>query len=227
MSLINNLNNVDFVIMFFTLLFMLYGYARGFTKEVLSILSLFISFYFSINFYPFASEFIKKYITMIMLADSIAFGLIFIVAYSLVSIFSSFLAKSVKNTSLRIIDKNFGIIIGFFKSIVVLSLIFIILSVTLWKKNIPILVLEAKSTKAIIYSSSLIVDVIPEEKLKKILTSFGVTELSPFHNKKSNNSGIEKYTEPAMKTNLNKEKQGYTTNDNESLDRLFNIENNE
>ncbi len=213
--------------MFFTLLFIFYGYARGFTKEVFSILSLFLSSYFSINFYPFISEFIKKYITMEVLADSISFGLIFIASYSLVSIFSSFIAKSIKNTSLRIVDRNFGIFIGFVKSIFVLSLIFIILSVTLWKKNIPILVLEAKSTKAIIYTSSLIIGIIPEEKLKKILTSFGVTELNPFLNKKNNTSGIEKYTEPAMKTNLNKDKQGYTKNDNESLDRLFNIENNE
>ncbi len=213
--------------MFIALLFMLYGYSRGFTKEFLSIFSLFFSVYFSIHFYPYVSEYLRKYIEMFVLADSISFSILFVLTFSIVNIIISLIVNKIRNTSFSILDKNLGILIGFIKSIVILSLLFIALTLSLWKDKIPKVILEAKTIKVISYTSHLIVDIIPKVSLDKILTIFEIKDLNPLIFKKNNKNGIEKYTEPAMNPNLKKDKEGYTKNDNESLDKLFNIENEE
>ena len=227
MSFINNLNNVDLVVMFITLVFMFYGYSRGCFKEILSIFSLFFSAFISINLYPHVNQFLRNYIEMYILADSISFSIMFIFIYSLINILSSFLVKSIKNSPISIIDKNFGILIGFVKSIIILSLIFILLTITIWKKNIPKFILEARSITIIFYTSSKIIDFIPNKNLNKILQTFGVNNFDLMLYKDKNKKGIEKYNEPIMRPNYDKDKEGYTKNDNESLDRLFNIENDE
>ena len=213
--------------MFIILLFMFFGYSRGFIKEILSIFSLFFSGYFSINLYPIASSFLRDYIEMHILADAISFFIMFIFIYSLVNIISSLIVKSIRNTSMDIMDKNFGIIIGFVKSVAVLSLIFIGLTLTIWKKDIPKFILEARSIAIISYTSSIIVDLIPSKSLAKIVKIFNINELSPMIYKNNSSKGIEKYNEPILRPSINEDSEGYTKNDNESLDRLFNIENDE
>ena len=116
---------------------MIYGYSRGLIKEILSILSILISIYISINVYPNISLFIKEYIEIAVLADSISFALMFLFLYSLINIFSNFIVSSITNTPIRILDKNFGILFGFFRALLILSLLNILLYWTLWKKNIP------------------------------------------------------------------------------------------
>ena len=122
MSFINNLNNADFIVM---LLYYLqcFGYLRGFVKEFLSIFSIFISGYLSIYFYPDISLFIKKYVEMGVIADIISLSILFFFIYSCFSILIKLLTKKINNTSLEIFDKNFGIIFGFVKAMILLSII--------------------------------------------------------------------------------------------------------
>ena len=87
--------------------------------------------------------------------------------------------------------------------------------------------MEARSITIIFYTSSKIIDFIPNKNLNKILQTFGVNNFDLMLYKDKNKKGIEKYNEPIMRPNYDKDKEGYTKNDNESLDRLFNIENDE
>ena len=137
MSFINNFNQVDILRIIFTIISMIYGYSRGLIKEILSILSILISVYISINVYPNISLFIKEYIEMAVLADSISFALMFLFLYSLINIFSNFIVSGITNTPIRILDKNFGIFFGFFRALLIFSLLNILLYATLWKKNVP------------------------------------------------------------------------------------------
>ena len=99
MSFINNFNQIDILIITLTIISMIYGYSRGLIKEILSILSILISVYISINVYPNISLFIKEYIDMAVLADSISFALMFLFLYSLVNIFSNFIVSGITNSS--------------------------------------------------------------------------------------------------------------------------------
>ena len=154
--------------MLITLISMFYGYNRGLVKESLSIISLFFAGYLSLNFYPNISIFFKEYINLDYLTDGFSFGILFLFIYSIFSIFSNFLAKFIKNISLDILDKNFGIIFGFLRAVFLLSILNIGMIWFVWKEDVPIWIKDSKSVNVISYTSSFILKRIPEKKIIKI-----------------------------------------------------------
>ena len=226
MSFINNLNQIDILIIILTIISMIYGYSRGLIKEILSILSLLISVYISINVYPNISLFIKEYIEMAVLADSISFALMFLFLYSLINILSNFIVTSITNTPIRILDKNFGILFGFFRALLIFSLLNILLYWTLWKKNIPVWLNNSKSMILINYTSDKLIQILPGRSLKSIEQLFNISldnGIKKFINKKKQ---LDKYNEPVINLKEDNNQKGYSESDNDSLDKLFNIESN-
>ena len=226
MSFINNFNQIDILIIILTIISMIYGYSRGLIKEILSILSLLISVYISINVYPNISLFIKEYIEMAVLADSISFALMFLFLYSLINIFSNFIVSSIANTPIRILDKNFGILFGFFRALLIFSLLNILLYWTLWKKNIPVWLNNSKSMILINYTSDKLIQILPSRSLKSIEQLFNISldnGTKKFINKKKQ---LDKYNEPVINLKKDNNQKGYSESDNDSLDKLFNIESN-
>ncbi len=226
MSFINNFNQIDILIIILTIISMIYGYSRGLIKEILSILSLLISVYISINVYPNISLFIKEYIEMAVLADSISFALMFLFLYSLINIFSNFIVSSITNTPIRILDKNFGILFGFFRALLIFSLLNILLYLTLWKKNIPEWLNNSKSMILINYTSDKLIQILPSRSLESIEQLFNISldnGIKKFINKKKQ---LDKYNEPVINLKKDSNQKGYSESDNDSLDKLFNIESN-
>ena len=226
MSFINNFSPIDIIIIILTIISMIYGYSRGLIKEILSILSILISVYMSINVYPNISLFIKEYIEMAVLADSISFALMFLFLYSFINIFINFIISSITNTPIRILDKNFGILFGFFRALLILSLFNILLYLTLWKKNIPEWLNNSKSMILIDYTSDKLIKILPSRSLKSIEQLFNISldnGVKKFINKEKQ---IDKYNEPVINLRKDNNQKGYSESDNDSLDKLFNIESN-
>ena len=224
MSFINNFNQIDILIIILTIISMIYGYSRGLIKEILSILSILLSVYISIYVYPNISLFIKEYIDMAVLADSISFALMFLFLYSLINIFSNFIVSSITNTPIRILDKNFGILFGFFRALLIFSLLNILLYWTLWKKNIPEWLNNSKSIVLINYTSDKLIQILPSRNLKSIEQLFSVSldnGIKKFINK---DKQLDKYNEPVINSKKGDNQKGYSESDNDSLDKLFNIE---
>jgi len=224
LSLINNLNNTDFIVMLITLISMFYGYNRGLVKEILSILSLIFSGYLSLNFYPNISKFLKQYINLDYLTDALSFGILFLFIYSVLVIFSGFIAKFIKSISLEILDKNLGIIFGFIRSLFLLSIINILMIWFVWREDIPIWIKEAKSANIINYSSNILLNFVPKKNIVDLEQTFDIKIKEKMSLYPKFNEDIKKLSEPAMK-NPKINSKGYSKNDNESLDQLFNIEN--
>ena len=222
MNFINNFNQLDILILILTIVSMIYGYLRGLIKEILSIFSLLISVYISIILYPEISSFIKEYIEMIILADSISFAILFLLIYSLINIFSNFIVSNISNTPLKILDKNFGILFGFFRALLIFSLINILLNWVVWKKNIPDWIKNSKTMILINYTSNKFIKFLPEGSIKKIEDTFNISLDNKIKDLINNKKRLDKYNEPII--NLKKNNKGYSDSDNDSLDKLFNIE---
>ena len=222
MNFINNFNQLDILILILTTVSMIYGYLRGLIKEILSIFSLLISVYISIILYPEISSFIKEYIEMIILADSISFALLFLLIYSLINIFSNFIVSNISNTPLKILDKNFGILFGFFRALLIFSLINILLNWVVWKKSIPDWINNSKAMILINYTSNKFIKFLPKGSIKKIEDTFNITLDNKIKDLINNKKRLDKYNEPVI--NLQKNNKGYSDSDNDSLDKLFNIE---
>ena len=226
MSFINNFNQIDILIITLTIISMIYGYSRGLIKEILSILSILVSVYISINIYPNISIFIKEYIDMAVFADSVSFALMFLFLYSLINIFSNFIVSNITNTPIRIFDKNFGILFGFFRALLIFSLLNILLHTTLWKKNSPEWLSNSKSMILINYTSDKLIQILPSKSLKSIEKLFNISldnGIRKFINKEKQ---IDRYNEPVINLKKDDSQKGYSESDNDSLDKLFNIESN-
>ena len=224
MSFINNFNQLDILIIILTIVSMIYGYIRGLIKEILSILSILVSVYISINIYPRLSLFLKEYIEMAVLADSISFAVMFLLICSLINIFSNFVVSSISDTPLRILDKNFGILFGFFRALLIFSLLNILLNWTLWKKNIPVWLNDSKAMLLINYTSNKFIKILPNKNLKNIEQLFDISLDNKFKKLINKEKQLDKYNEPAINKQKDDNHKGYSDNDNESLNKLFNIE---
>ena len=226
MSFINNFNQIDILIIILTIISMIYGYSRGLIKEILSILSILVSVYISIEVYPSISLFIKEYIEMAVLADSISFALMFLFLYSLINILCNFIVSSITNTPIRILDKNFGILFGFFRALLVFSLLNILLYGTLWKESIPEWLNNSKSMILINYTSNKLIKILPTRNLKSIEQLFNISLDNKVKKFINNDKQLDKYNEPVINLKKDDNKKGYRESDNDSLDKLFNIESN-
>ena len=226
MSFINNFNQIDILVIILTIISMIYGYLRGLIKEILSILFLLVSVYISINLYPNISLFIKEYIEMAMLADGISFALMFLFLYSLINIFSNFIVASITNTPIRVLDKNFGILFGFFRALLIFSLLNILLYWTLWKENTPEWLNKSKSMVLINFTSDKLIKILPTKSLKSIEQLFNISLENNVKKFINNENQLDKYNEPVINFKKDDNKKGYSDSDNDSLDKLFNIESN-
>jgi len=225
-SFINNFNQIDILIIILTIISMIYGYSRGLIKEILSILSLLVSVYISINLYPNISLFIKEYIEMAVLADSISFALMFLFLYSLINIFSNFIVSNITNSPIRVLDKNFGILFGFLRTLLIFSLLNILLYWTLWKQSKPAWLNNSKSMVLINYTSDKIIKMLPDNSLKSIEELFNISLDNDVKEFINNEKQIDKYNEPVINLKRDNNQKGYSESDNDSLDKLFNIESN-
>jgi membrane protein required for colicin V production len=163
---------------------------------------------------------------MAVLADSISFALMFLFLYSLINIFSNFLVSSITNTPIRILDKNFGILFGFFRALLILSLLNILLYWTLWKKNIPEWLNNSKSMILINYTSDKLMQILPSRSLKSIEKLFNISLDNGIKKIINKEKKLDKYNEPVINFKNEDKQKGYSKSDNESLDKLFNIESN-
>ena len=91
------------------------------------------------------------------------------------------------------------------------------------EKNTPEWLNESRSMLLINYTSDKFIKILPKKSLERIEKLFNITlneGVKEFINKKQ----LDKYNEPAINIQKEDNYKGYSDTDNESLDKLFNIE---
>ena len=77
------------------------------------------------------------------------------------------------------------------------------------------------------FTSDKLIKILPTRSLKSVEQLFNISldnGIKQFINKEIQ---LDKYNEPVINLKKNDNKKGYSESDNDSLDKLFNIENNE
>ena len=94
------------------------------------------------------------------------------------------------------------------------------------EKNIPEWLNNSKSMILINYTSDKLIQILPSRSLKSIEQLFNISldnGIKKFINKKKQ---LDKYNEPVINLKKDNNQKGYSESDNDSLDKLFNIESN-
>ncbi len=159
---------VDTFICVVILLSFIIGWARGATKEILSVVAWIGGGYLAVSFFPYAKEFTRTYISHKLIADfSTACGL-FILFLTLLSVFNYFCSNLVKKSMLNTTDKALGGIFGIARGAVILAAFDLIINQCMLNET-PKFVENSKLRNVVTSLSNFMILVLPEDLQNKIL----------------------------------------------------------
>ena len=94
------------------------------------------------------------------------------------------------------------------------------------EKNIPEWLNNSKSMVLINYTSDKLIQILPSRSLKSIEQLFNISLDNGIKIFIKKEKQLDKYNEPVINFKKDDNKKGYSDSDNDSLDKLFNIESN-
>ena len=129
LSIILIMNWIDLVIVVILILSLIKGFINGLVKEVASLAALILGIWGAIKFSGFTAEKLYDYFDMTnhyvgVIAFLITFGII-VVAINFIGIMAG---KIIDAVSLGFVNRLLGIVFGLFKSVLIMSVFFVILN---------------------------------------------------------------------------------------------------
>ncbi len=125
------MNEFDLGIIVFIGLSGLFAFARGFVKEVLSIIAWFGASLAALYAFPYLRPFALRFTPSPEVADATSSLIAFIIALVILSFITAAVARRVKDSPLSAIDRTLGLVFGVARGALLAVLIFIALSYTL------------------------------------------------------------------------------------------------
>lgn len=161
---------VDGVVGFVLLISALLAYSRGFVREVLSILgwvvAAVVAFIYAPEVEPLMKEIpvVKDVIgTNCELAMIAAFGVVFIGALIVVSIFTPLLASAVQNSALGAMDQGLGFLFGLARGVLLVVVALIVYDRLIAGGEGIVMVEESKTVEILAQSQAQIAESLPED----------------------------------------------------------------
>ncbi len=141
------MNALDFAIIAVIALSAIFAFARGFVREALSIAAWVgaaaIALYGFNNVYAI----IVRFVTTPLLADLIAGAGLFVVSLIVLTVLTGYVARFVDGSALSPIDRTLGLIFGLVRGLVLVSLAYLVVDVSLPQNDRPPWMKEAKSER--------------------------------------------------------------------------------
>ena len=144
------------------------GWARGATKEILSVVAWIGGGYLAISFFPYAKEFTRAYISHKLIADFVTACGLFILFLTLLSVFNYFCSNLVKKSMLNTTDKALGGIFGIARGVVILAAFDLIINQCMLNET-PKFVENSRLRNVVTSFSNFMILVLPEDLQAKIL----------------------------------------------------------
>lgn len=158
---------VDVAVILTLLISAIFAYNRGIVKEIMTIASWVVAIFVAVHFYPLLLPFTAQYIPNAAIATGLTMLAIFVVTlilcYLFVNVFCSFEVKS-----LSALNKTLGFVFGLVRGALILSLLFLALSLVWQTKAFPPVVKNSKTLPLLKAGSEIIVDLVPLPLQEKI-----------------------------------------------------------
>ena len=113
-------NFLDYIFITVMLISCGIGFFRGFTKEMMSVLSWIFAGFISVALSPFVAPYIKQIIKVQKLSREISSGIVFTVALAVLLTISSFISKEVQGSYLSHADRSVGVVFGLARSMIII-----------------------------------------------------------------------------------------------------------
>lgn len=156
------MNALDLAIIAVIALSAVFAFARGFVREVLSIVAWVGAA--AITLYGFGKAYaaIVKFVTTPLLADLIAGAGLFVVSLILLTIATGYVARFVESSALSPIDRTLGLIFGLVRGVVLVTLAYLVVDVSLPQSDRPVWIKDAKSERFLAKGADMLREAMPE-----------------------------------------------------------------
>lgn len=138
------INIADAGLLVILLISAIFGFARGFVKEVLSISGWIGATFLALYLFPILKIYAREYINNLLIADILTGSLIFILSLVSLSYITHAISAKVKASSLGALDRSLGIFFGIGRAIVIVGIAWLVFVQFIPPKGRPQAILDAK-----------------------------------------------------------------------------------
>ena len=156
-------NLIDLIVVAVILLSGVFALARGFVKEVLSIVSWVGAIFATLYGFHIASAFVRQFIGSPLIADGVAGGTLFLATLFALSFISGLIANRVRGSTVGSVDRSLGFVFGLLRGFVLVSIAYLAMSWALPPAEQPTWVRQAKTMPLLERGSAMLAAVAPKE----------------------------------------------------------------
>jgi membrane protein required for colicin V production len=138
-------NAVDLAVLVVIALSAVFAFARGFVREALSIVAWVGAALVTLYGFTFVYGIVARFVTTPLLAELVAGAGLFLVCLIGLTILTGFLAGFVHSSALSPIDRTLGLIFGVARGVVLVSLAYLVIDISLPPTDRPSWLQDAKS----------------------------------------------------------------------------------
>jgi membrane protein required for colicin V production len=139
-----------------------FAFARGFVREALSIVAWVGAAAVTLYGFNYFYGIVVRFVSTPLLADLIAGAGLFVVTLIVLTILTGYIGRFVSSSALSPIDRTLGLIFGLARGVVLVSLAYLVLDVSLPQNDRPVWIKEAKSERFLLKGADLLRDTLPE-----------------------------------------------------------------
>lgn len=156
------MNPLDLAIIAVIALSGVFAFARGLVREVLSIAAWVGAAAITLYGFNYAYGIIFRFVTTPLLADLIAGAGLFVISLIVLTILTGYMARFVHSSALSPIDRTLGLIFGLARGVVLVSLAYLVVDVSLPQNDRPGWIKEAKSERFLAKGAEMLREALPE-----------------------------------------------------------------
>ena len=156
------MNPIDLAVVAVILLSGLFAFARGFAREALSIVAWAGAALITLYGFRYVDSVVAKFVTTPLLADLIAGAGLFLVSLIGLTIVTGSVARFVQWSALTPIDRTLGLIFGVARGVVLVSIAYFVVDITLPPTDRPAWLRDARSQPLLAQGADMLRGILPE-----------------------------------------------------------------
>jgi len=155
-------NSLDLAILGVIAISAIFAFARGFVREVLSIVAWIGAALITLYAFNDVYRLVVRFVTTPLLADLIAGAGLFVASLIVLTILTGYLARFVQSSALSPIDRTLGLIFGLARGAFLVSLAYLMVDISLPQSDRPGWIKQAKSEPFLVQGAELLRSALPE-----------------------------------------------------------------
>ena len=156
------MNSLDLAILGVIAISAIFAFARGFVREVLSIVAWIGAALITLYAFNDVYRLVVRFVTTPLLADLIAGAGLFVASLIVLTILTGYLARFVQSSALSPIDRTLGLIFGLARGAFLVSLAYLMVDISLPQSDRPGWIKQAKSEPFLVQGAELLRSALPE-----------------------------------------------------------------